>query len=38
MMIPLTLLFLAAAGRQPKLSFVKDIVPIFTKSGCANSN
>jgi hypothetical protein len=28
-----------AAGRgQPKLSFVKDIVPIFTKSGCANSN
>ena len=22
----------------PKLSFVKDIVPIFTKSGCANSN
>ena len=22
----------------PKLSFVNDIVPIFTKSGCANSN
>src|SRR5947208_13410296 len=30
---------LAAARREiPKLSFVKDIVPIFTKSGCANSN
>src|SRR5438477_4586623 len=30
---------LAAAPREtPKLSFVKDIVPIFTKSGCANSN
>lgn len=29
---------LAAAGEKPKLSFVKDIVPIFTKSGCANSN
>jgi hypothetical protein len=28
----------AAAGEKPKLSFVKDIVPIFTKSGCANSN
>ena len=27
-----------AAGAKPKLSFVKDIVPIFTKSGCANSN
>jgi len=27
-----------AAGEKPKLSFVKDIVPIFTKSGCANSN
>src|SRR5436853_2110584 len=27
-----------AAGDKPKLSFVKDIVPIFTKSGCANSN
>src|SRR5215831_9532404 len=33
---------LAAASQpkpnQPKLSFVNDIVPIFTKSGCANSN
>ncbi|MBI1790104.1 MAG: DUF1553 domain-containing protein [Acidobacteria bacterium] len=29
--------FLSAADR-PRLSFVKDIVPIFTKSGCANSN
>jgi len=28
----------ATAGEKPKLSFVKDIVPIFTKSGCANSN
>src|SRR5215510_3277129 len=25
-------------GETPKLSFVKDIVPIFTKAGCANSN
>src|ERR1051326_7162366 len=37
------LLLLAACGtlgaaEKPKLSFVKDIVPIFTKSGCANSN
>src|SRR5215813_5576699 len=39
MMVPVTLLFLAAAvTQQPKLSFVKDIVPIFTKAGCANSN
>ncbi|HKW97130.1 MAG TPA: DUF1549 and DUF1553 domain-containing protein [Bryobacteraceae bacterium] len=28
----------AGTGEKPKLSFVKDIVPIFTKSGCANSN
>ena len=28
----------AAPSQKPKLSFVKDIVPIFTKSGCANSN
>ncbi|HVP48735.1 MAG TPA: DUF1549 and DUF1553 domain-containing protein [Bryobacteraceae bacterium] len=28
----------AAPTEKPKLSFVKDIVPIFTKSGCANSN
>jgi hypothetical protein len=27
-----------ADGVTPKLSFVNDIVPIFTKSGCANSN
>lgn len=37
-----TLMFAAAlaafAGEKPKLSFVKDIVPIFTKAGCANSN
>jgi hypothetical protein len=26
------------AADKPRLSFVKDIVPIFTKSGCANSN
>src|SRR6266852_2486318 len=38
MTIPVALLLLAAAAQQPKLSFVKDIVPIFTKSGCANSN
>ena len=38
----LLLLFAVAisgfAGEKPKLSFVKDIVPIFTKGGCANSN
>ena len=28
----------AQAADKPRLSFVKDIVPIFTKSGCANSN
>src|SRR5882762_173838 len=38
MTFPVTLLLLAAGATQPKLSFVKDIVPIFTKSGCANSN
>src|SRR5258708_3809415 len=38
MTIPVTLLLLAATAQQPKLSFVKDIVAIFTKSGCANSN
>ena len=27
-----------AWAETPKLSFVKDIVPILTKSGCANSN
>ena len=34
----LTAALAATAGEKPKLSFVKDIVPIFTKSGCANSN
>src|SRR6266581_7196900 len=38
MIVPAALLLLAGATQQPKLSFVKDIVPIFTKSGCANSN
>src|SRR6058998_647805 len=38
MTIAAMLLMLAATGQQPKLSFVKDIVPILTKSGCANSN
>jgi len=38
MTFPVTFLLLAAGATQPKLSFVKDIVPIFTKSGCANSN
>jgi Protein of unknown function (DUF1549)/Protein of unknown function (DUF1553) len=28
----------AAKREKPKLSFVKDIVPIFTKFGCAGSN
>lgn len=28
----------AAPNEKPKLSFVRDIVPLFTKSGCANSN
>jgi len=32
--VPLALV----AADKPRLSFVKDIVPIFTKSGCANSN
>ena len=39
--VSLVLLSAACAARsaeKPKLSFVKDIVPIFTKSGCANSN
>src|SRR5215470_19982229 len=44
MIARVTLLLLAATllrgadGVTPKLSFVNDIVPIFTKSGCANSN
>src|SRR5690349_19559154 len=27
-----------AAKAKPRMSFVNDIVPILTKSGCANSN
>src|SRR5205085_8403231 len=27
-----------SAREQPKLSFVKDVVPIFTMAGCAGSN
>jgi Protein of unknown function (DUF1549)/Protein of unknown function (DUF1553) len=38
LMIALAVPLWAAPGEKPKLSFVKDIVPIFTKSGCANSN
>jgi hypothetical protein len=43
MIAHLALLLLAAPlhgadEATPKLSFVNDIVPIFTKSGCANSN
>jgi hypothetical protein len=43
MIAHLAILLLAAPlrgadGATPKLSFVNDIVPIFTKSGCANSN
>jgi uncharacterized protein YjdB len=28
----------ASASEEPKLSFVKDVVPIFTMAGCAGSN
>ena len=28
----------AAAGETPRLSFVKDVVPVFTMAGCAGSN
>ncbi len=28
----------ASAGEKPKLSFVKDVVPIFTMGGCAGSS
>ena len=31
-------LSVAAAGETPKLSFVKDVVPVFTMAGCAGSN
>jgi hypothetical protein len=37
-LVLLSAAFAASAAEKPKLSFVKDIVPIFTKSGCANSN
>src|SRR5215831_18812652 len=33
--VPVTI---AAAREEPKLSFVKDVVPIFTMAGCAGSN
>ena len=36
--LSLSIAVTAFAAEKPKLSFVKDIVPIFTKSGCANSN
>ena len=29
---------IAAASEEPRLSFVKDVVPIFTMAGCAGSN
>ena len=29
---------IVAAREQPKMSFVKDVVPIFTMGGCAGSN
>src|SRR5215472_3226701 len=29
---------IASAREEPQLSFVKDVVPIFTMAGCANSN
>src|SRR3989475_12946101 len=41
MRMPLLLLgsgLLAWGGEKPKLSFVKDVVPIFTMAGCAGSN
>ena len=31
-------LSVVAAGETPKLSFVKDVVPVFTMAGCAGSN
>src|SRR5262245_17568229 len=33
--VPVTI---SSAGVEPKLSFVKDVVPIFTMAGCAGSN
>lgn len=27
-----------SAGRRPEISFVKDVVPVFTMAGCAGSN
>jgi hypothetical protein len=37
-MVALAPVKIAAAREEPKLSFVKDVVPIFTMSGCAGSN
>src|SRR2546427_11005892 len=34
----LTFSVAALAADRPKLSFVRDVVPIFTMAGCANSN
>src|SRR2546427_12919245 len=34
----LTFSVAALAADRPKLSFVKDVVPIFTMAGCAGSN
>jgi hypothetical protein len=28
----------SSAGREPKLAFVRDVVPIFTMGGCATAN
>lgn len=33
--VPVTV---SSVGEEPKLSFVKDVVPIFTMAGCAGSN
>src|SRR5262245_42072498 len=33
--VPVTV---TSAGEKPQLSFVKDVVPIFTMGGCAGSN
>ena len=34
-MVPVTV---TSAREEPKLSFVKDVVPIFTMAGCAGAN
>ncbi len=33
--VPVTV---TSAGRKPEISFVKDVVPVFTMAGCAGSN